>query len=82
VSRYVGEFLGTFALGAMFAGPITGASMNPVRSLALVSGNLDQVWIYLTAPFLGAVLAILSCRLLRDEGCCLVVGDAECLGET
>jgi aquaporin Z len=74
---------GIVALEAMFAGPITGASMNPVRSLApaLVSGNLGQVWIYLTAPFLGAILAVLSCRLLRDEGCCLAVADAECLGE-
>ena len=74
---------GIVALEAMFAGPITGASMNPVRSLApaLVSGNLGQVWIYLTAPFLGAILAVPSCRLLRDEGCCLAVADAECLGE-
>lgn len=74
---------GIVALEAMFAGPITGASMNPARSLApaLVSGNLSQVWIYLTAPFLGTSLAILSCRLLRDEGCCLVTADAECTSE-
>lgn len=43
---------------AMFAGPICGASMNPARSLApaVMSGNIQSLWIYLTAPFLGAVL--------------------------
>jgi aquaporin NIP len=47
-------------LEAMFAGPICGASMNPVRSLApaIVSGHLEHIWIYLTAPILGAALAI------------------------
>ncbi len=46
-------------LEAMFAGPICGASMNPARSLApaVVAGNLSQVWIYLTAPVMGALLA-------------------------
>jgi aquaporin Z len=63
---------GTVGLSAMYAGPATGASMNPVRSLApaLFSGNLDGLWIYVTAPFIGATLAILSCRLLREQGCC------------
>lgn len=48
-------------LEAMFAGPISGASMNPARSLApaLVSGNFQSLWIYLTAPLLGALLAML-----------------------
>jgi aquaporin NIP len=47
-------------LEAMFAGPISGASMNPARSLApaLVSGHLNGLWIYLTAPPLGAAAAI------------------------
>ncbi|MBC7774975.1 MAG: aquaporin, partial [Phycisphaerae bacterium] len=47
-------------LEAMFAGPICGASMNPARSLApaIVSGNIGQVWIYLIAPVLGALLAV------------------------
>lgn len=46
-------------LEAMFAGPICGASMNPARSLApaVISGNVSQVWIYLAAPVLGALLA-------------------------
>jgi aquaporin NIP len=48
------------ALEALFAGPICGASMNPARSLApaLVSGKLDFLWVYLTAPFAGALLAV------------------------
>nr|WP_255563721.1 aquaporin [Mucilaginibacter rivuli] len=47
-------------LEAMFAGPICGASMNPIRSLApaIVSGHLEHIWIYLVAPVLGAALAI------------------------
>lgn len=47
-------------LEAMFAGPISGASMNPARSLApaIISGHIKQIWIYLTAPVAGAILAI------------------------
>lgn len=54
-------------LEAMFAGPISGASMNPARSLApaLVSGNLNGLWIYLTAPPLGAAAAIGIHKLSR-----------------
>lgn len=59
-------------LEAMFAGPMTKASMNPVRSLApaIVSGNLQHLWLYLTAPFIGAILAVLSCKLVKAENCC------------
>lgn len=59
-------------LEAMFAGPISGASMNPARSLApaLVSGNFASLWIYLTAPFIGAGAAILGCRGVREKECC------------
>ena len=59
-------------LEAMFAGPICGASMNPVRSLApaLVSGNLAHLWLYLVAPVLGACLAVPLCKGVRDAGCC------------
>lgn len=60
------------ALEAMFAGPICGASMNPARSLApaLVSGNINALWLYLTAPVLGALLAIPACMGIREPGCC------------
>jgi aquaporin NIP len=63
---------GMVALEAIFAGPITGASMNPARSFApaIVSGHLESLWIYLTAPFLGSAMAIGSCCLLRTENCC------------
>ena len=56
-------------LEAMFAGAICGASMNPIRSLApaIVSGHLEHLWIYLTAPVLGAILATLTWKILREE---------------
>lgn len=60
------------ALEAMFAGPISGASMNPARSLApaLVSGHFEHLWIYLIAPPLGAFAAMLACRCVREKDCC------------
>jgi aquaporin NIP len=60
------------ALEAMFAGPICGASMNPARSLApaLVSGHFEHLWIYLTAPPLGACAAMFACRCIREKDCC------------
>lgn len=62
----------TVWLDALFGGPVSGASMNPARSLgpALVSGQLDALWIYLLAPVLGACAAIWCCRCLRDRECC------------
>ena len=63
---------GVVALGALFAGPISGASMNPARSIgpALVSGEMHMLWIYVVAPVAGACLAILCCRCIRDKQCC------------
>lgn len=50
----------TVLLEALFAGPITGASMNPIRSMApaVVNMNMEHLWIYIAAPILGAVLAV------------------------
>ncbi len=63
---------GVIALEAMFAGPASGASMNPVRSLApaLVAGEPGHLWIYLLAPMLGALMAVPLCIGVRDPGCC------------
>jgi aquaporin Z len=60
------------ALEAMFAGPISGASMNPARSIspAIVSGHIEHLWIYIAAPILGALLATPACALVRGPGCC------------
>ncbi|HUK93930.1 MAG TPA: aquaporin [Gaiellaceae bacterium] len=59
----------TVGLDAMFGGPISGASMNPARSLGpgLVSGDLHAIWVYLSAPFVGAGLAAFTYTLVRGE---------------
>jgi len=58
---------GVIGLEAMFAGPISGASMNPARSLspALASGYTDHLWLYIVAPILGAALAVPIYGLLK-----------------
>ena len=61
------------ALEALFAGPISGASMNPARSFApaLVSQHVAYLWIYLVAPVTGALIAVVGCRCVRKD-CCSV----------
>ena len=83
--RAVGQMAGvaigaTVTLCALFAGPLTGASMNPARSLgpALLSTGLEWMWLYTLAPIVGAVLAAMTYRWLRcsaepgqdAKGCC------------
>jgi aquaporin NIP len=60
---------GVVALAALFAGPISGASMNPARSLgpAIISGNLDFLWLYFAAPLLGATLAVFGFRTVSKS---------------
>jgi aquaporin NIP len=71
-TRAVGEAAalaigGTVGFDAMFGGPVTGASMNPARSLgpALVSGDLHALWLYLAAPLVGAGAGALAYQLVR-----------------
>ncbi|MFT4533545.1 MAG: aquaporin NIP [Saprospiraceae bacterium] len=56
-------------LEAIFAGPITGASMNPARSIApaIISGNLTHLWIYILAPIIGAVLATYTWLYMKED---------------
>jgi aquaporin Z len=53
----------------MFGGPISGASMNPARSIgpALVSGDVYALWLYILAPLTGAALGAVVYQLIRDE---------------
>ena len=69
---------GMVGLNALWAGPISGASMNPARSLgpAVVSGHLSELWIYLIAPVVGAAVAVGLCKLIHRPGeCCLPASD-------
>jgi aquaporin NIP len=61
---------GTVALDALFGGPVTGASMNPARSLgpALATGTWTDFWVYLAGPVLGAALGALAYQLVRGAG--------------
>jgi MIP family channel proteins len=73
-TRAVGEAAaiaigGTVGLDAMFGGPISGASMNPARSIgpALASGDLHALWLYIVAPLVGASLGALAYQFVRAE---------------
>ena len=71
-TRAVGEAAalaigGAVTLGALVAGPVTGASLNPARSIgpAVVSGDLGDLWIYLVGPVLGAIAGATLYRWVR-----------------
>jgi aquaporin Z len=55
---------GIVGLDILFLASISGASMNPARSLApaLVSGVLANIWLYWTATFVGTSVIALICR--------------------
>ena len=59
----------TIAACGLIALPVTGASMNPARSLgpALVNGQLGDLWIYLVGPFVGACVAAIGIASFRGR---------------
>src|SRR5438477_191566 len=64
---------GLIVLAMIYAvGDVSGAHLNPARSFApaLVAWRLDHLWIYLTAPVLGAVGGVWACRVVHEDGCC------------
>jgi aquaporin Z len=58
---------GYVILAGLWAAPVSGASMNPARSLgpAIVGGHWNEVWIYIVGPFIGAALAVAIAWVLR-----------------
>jgi aquaporin NIP len=73
-TRAVGEAAaiavgGTVGLCALVGGPVSGASLNPARSLgpALAAGELNALWIYIVAPLLGAAIGAIGYQLVRGE---------------
>ncbi|MDP5276518.1 MIP/aquaporin family protein [Chengkuizengella axinellae] len=70
VKSFAGLAIGTtVGLEAMFAGPISGASMNPARSIgpALLSGSLEHLWIYIIATTLGSIAAAVIYQYIKDK---------------
>lgn len=70
---------GIVAVCAVLGGPLTGASMNPARSLApaFFEHRLTDVWIYFLGPFMGSSVAVLVYEWIRchpekndAKGCC------------
>ncbi|MHB1526707.1 MAG: MIP/aquaporin family protein [Candidatus Dormibacteria bacterium] len=61
---------GYIALAGLWSSPISGASMNPVRSFGpdLVIGDFAHFWVYLVGPLLGALLAVAAAHVLRGRG--------------
>lgn len=61
---------GYIALAGLWASPLSGASMNPIRSLApdLVANDFTAYWVYLVGPLLGAALAVVAAYMLRGRG--------------
>jgi len=61
---------GYIALAGLWSSPISGASMNPARSLGpdLVMGDFSHYWVYLVGPLLGALAAVGAAFILRGRG--------------
>ncbi|RLM91972.1 hypothetical protein C2845_PM08G02210 [Panicum miliaceum] len=71
-NRAIGELAGlavgaTVLLNVLFAGPITGASMNPARTLgpAIVAGRYRSIWVYVVGPVCGTVAGAWAYNLVR-----------------
>jgi len=73
-ARYIGTngaiaVGGYIALAGLWAAPVSGASMNPVRSVApdLVRGDLHTTWIYLVGPAVGALIGVVFEWVLKGK---------------
>ncbi|NND12102.1 MAG: aquaporin, partial [Flavobacteriaceae bacterium] len=59
----------TVLICALVGGPVSGASMNPARSIgpAMVSFEIHHLWIYILAPILGAILGVLVWKIIKNN---------------
>jgi aquaporin Z len=66
---------GVILLEAMFTRPMTKTSMNPIRSIApaLFTRNFQYLWLYVSVPILGAMVAVSSCKLVNNDKCKYIV---------
>lgn len=70
-THLAGIIIGVFVVGAiLIAGPISGGSFNPVRSIApaLFLGNVNELWLYILAPITGSILAMLLWMFMNRKG--------------
>jgi len=70
LDRYSGIAIGgVVAFAAIFVGPISGASMNPARSIApaILINDFSYLWIYIVSPILGAVLSVFVYKIIQTR---------------
>ncbi|QSX05637.1 aquaporin [Sedimentibacter sp. zth1] len=67
--KFAGIAIGfTIAIGVLIIGPISGGSFNPARSIgpAIISGNLNYLWVYIVGPIIGTLLATYTYKLIKE----------------
>lgn len=67
--KFAGISIGfTIAIGVLIIGPVSGGSFNPARSIgpAIISGNINYLWVYIVGPIIGTLLATYTYKLIKE----------------